>query len=60
MDPLETLKRQVEEAEENLRDIQARIPAHSIRPWQIQELEEAEETVERLKREIAALESGSK
>ena len=57
MDQLQALKKQLEEAIKELQDIQGRIPAHSIRPWQIQELEEAEEKVEALKGEIVALES---
>ena len=39
-------------AEEELAEIQLRIPAHSIRPHQMMELEEAEEKVSALKRKI--------
>lgn len=43
--PLEELS--LEQLRERLRDAQARLPAHSIRPWQIAEIEDLEEEIAR-------------
>ena len=37
----------LEELRQRLRDAQARLPAHSIRPWQIAEIEDLEEEIAR-------------
>ncbi len=37
----------LEELRQRLRDAEARLPAHSVRPWQIAEIEELEEEIAR-------------
>lgn len=37
----------LEQLQARLRDAQARLPAHSVRPWQIAEIEELEDEIAR-------------
>ncbi len=48
MDPSD--EKRIEELEREIADIRGRIPAHSINPAMIIELEELEDELERLKR----------
>jgi chromosome segregation ATPase len=51
-DAAEGLEEELERLEAELRDRQAALPKHSIRPWQIQEVEELEEKIKELKKRI--------
>lgn len=55
MSELERLEKELEKAVEELEETRIRIPAHTIRPWQIQELEDAEEKVRALTEKIAEI-----
>ena len=46
------LKRELERLEAELRDRQAALPKHSVRPWQLQEVEELEEKIKELKKRM--------
>jgi len=46
---LEKIKKQLEEKERLLQDLEASLPAHSIRPHQIQRIEELEEEIRQMK-----------
>lgn len=41
----------LEELEARLQEAQARLPAHSIRPWQVAEIEALEDEIARRERE---------
>jgi len=45
----EKIKKELEEKERLLQDLEASLPAHSIRPHQIQRIEELEEEIRQLK-----------
>lgn len=49
------LEQRLAEVTAQLRDQEARIPPHSIRPHQIEELERLEEERDRLKKELSEL-----
>jgi len=46
---LTRLRKELEEKERLLKDLEASLPAHSIRPHQIQRIEELEEEIRQLK-----------
>jgi len=48
-----SLKKTLEEKEKLLKDLEASLPAHSIRPHQIQRIEEMEEEIRQLKERLA-------
>lgn len=52
------LLRLLQEAEEELAQATAAMPAHSVRPWQLQRLEDAEERVAELQARLKELETG--
>ncbi|MEW5913914.1 MAG: hypothetical protein AB1814_15255 [Thermodesulfobacteriota bacterium] len=49
------LEQMLAQAQAELAEAQAALPAHSVRPWQMQRLEEAEERVAQLKARLAEL-----
>lgn len=49
----DTLKKQLEEKKRLLAELEASIPAHSIRPHQVQRIEDLEEEIELLEKKIA-------
>jgi|GEM_PF-825692 DNA repair exonuclease SbcCD ATPase subunit len=49
------LEQLLAEAQAELAEAQAAMPAHSVRPWQMQRLEDAEERVAELKAQLAKL-----
>ena len=51
----EQLLKEIQELKEKLRDREAALPAHSVRPHQIQEIEELEERIAALEGELARL-----
>ena len=48
----ERLKKELEEKKRLLQDLEASLPAHSIRPHQIQRIEELEEEIRQLKEKL--------
>ncbi len=48
----EALQKELEKKERLLADLEASLPAHSIRPHQIQRIEELEEEIRRLKERL--------
>jgi archaellum component FlaC len=50
---LESLEKKLQTLVERLQDRQDALPAHSIRPHQLIEIEELEEEVERLRQQVA-------
>lgn len=46
------LLKEIQELKAKLRDREAALPAHSVRPHQIQEIEELEEKIAALEREL--------
>jgi hypothetical protein len=46
----ERLLKEIDELKEKLRDREAALPAHSVRPHQLQEIEEIEERIAELKK----------
>lgn len=54
----EELEKKLSDIQERIRDQEARIPPHSVRPHQIQELENLEEERDRLLEELATLKKG--
>ncbi|MBW1981327.1 MAG: histidine kinase [Deltaproteobacteria bacterium] len=54
----ERLLQEVARVEALLQDRQAALPAHSVRPHQIQEVEELEEELSSLKKELEKLSQG--
>ena len=51
----EELEQEIRDLEEQLKDREAALPAHSVRPHQLQVIEELEEKIEERKRELAKL-----
>ena len=49
-----SLKKTLEEKEKLLKDLEASLPAHSIRPHQIQRIEEMEDEIRQLKEKLAS------
>ena len=49
------LLEEIQELKEKLRDREAALPAHSVRPHQIQEIEELEEKIAALEGKLARL-----
>ncbi len=54
---VEDLKKEIKTLEEKLKDREDALPAHSIRPHQLQVIEELEETIEVKKKELITAES---
>ena len=52
MQSLESLDKRLREVEEKLADAEGRLPAHSVRPWQMEALFELEEERDTLVAEI--------
>jgi hypothetical protein len=44
-------QKRIRELEEQITELKARWPAHSVQPWMLQQLEELEAELEELKRE---------
>jgi len=55
MHSLESLEKKLRKVEEKLADAEGRLPAHSIRPWQMETLFELEEERDALVAEIQTL-----
>jgi len=55
MQSLESLEKRLREVEAKLEDAEGRLPAHSIRPWQMEALFELEEERDTLAAEIQTL-----
>lgn len=55
MDKQEKLHKEIEELEEKLKDREAALPAHSIRPHQLLIIEELETAIEEKKIELEVL-----
>jgi chromosome segregation ATPase len=53
----ERLLEEIEELKAKLRDREAALPAHSVRPHQVQEIEELEEEIARLEKMLGELTS---
>ena len=53
MERMEFLKRQVERLEQELDELKRSLPAHSLRPHQIQALEDLEERLAEARKELA-------
>ena len=51
----ERLNKEIEKLQELLRDREAALPAHSVRPHQIQEIEELEEKIAAMEKELEEL-----
>jgi hypothetical protein len=56
MDKREELEKELEILRERLRDREAALPAHSVRPNQIRVIEELEEEIEAKEKELLDLE----
>lgn len=56
MEKKEDLKREIETLKQRLRDREAALPAHSIRPHQIQVIEELEDEIAAREKELSELE----
>ncbi len=52
MDKVEALEKEIKELEEKLRDREAALPAHSVRPHQLLLIEELETAIEEKKKEL--------
>jgi hypothetical protein len=52
------LLEEIQKLKERLRDREAALPAHSVRPHQIQEIEELEEKIAALEGNLAAMTTG--
>jgi chromosome segregation ATPase len=52
------LLEEIKNLEEKLRDREAALPAHSVRPHQIQEIEELEEKIAALEGKLAGMTQG--
>lgn len=46
------MEKRIAELEKKIEDLRKRLPAHSARPWMLEELEELEEELESLKSQI--------
>jgi hypothetical protein len=55
MDGTQQLEMEIEELEARLRDREAALPAHSVRPHQLLAIEELEEEIKEKKKRLAAL-----
>lgn len=55
MENEEKLKKEVRELEEKLKDREASLPAHSVRPQQMLVIEELETAIEKKKKELERL-----
>lgn len=55
MENEEKLKKEVRELEEKLKDREASLPAHSVRPQQMLAIEELETAIEKKKKELERL-----
>jgi chromosome segregation ATPase len=53
----ERLLEEIEELKAKLRDREVALPAHSVRPHQVQEIEELEEEIARLEKMLGELTS---
>ena len=51
----EELKKEIQELEEKLKDREASLPAHSVRPQQMLAIEELETAIEEKKKELERL-----
>jgi len=49
---MEKLKAELKRLEDALADRKAALPAHSIRPWQLEEVEELEDKVKKIRSEL--------
>ncbi len=54
-DPKEKLLKEIEALRKTLQDAEKRLPAHSVRPHQLMEIEELEEQIAEKRRELEAL-----
>ena len=54
-DKVEKLKKQIEELRDLLQDREAALPAHSVRPHQIQAIEELEDEIAEKEEELSGL-----
>lgn len=54
---LEEIRRELDEKRVYLADLRASLPRHSIRPHQLIEIEDTEEAIEELAREVTRLEN---
>jgi vacuolar-type H+-ATPase subunit I/STV1 len=52
MDKVEELEKEIKELEERLKDREAALPAHSVRPHQLLLIEELETAIEEKKKEL--------
>ena len=52
---IQELLEEIQNLKERLRDREAALPAHSVRPHQIQEIEELEEEIAALEEKLASL-----
>jgi TolA-binding protein len=48
---MDDLQKRIRELEEQIAELKARWPAHSLQPWMLQQLEDLEAELERLKQE---------
>lgn len=55
MDKVEELEKEIKELEERLKDREAALPAHSVRPHQLLLIEELETAIEEKKKELEKL-----
>ena len=53
----EKLREEIDELKEKLRDREAALPAHSVRPHQVQEIEELEEKIAGLEKTLGEITS---
>ena len=56
MSKVEDLQKEIKQLEEQLKDREKALPAHSIRPHQLQAIEELEEAIAHKKKELTAVE----
>ena len=59
-DGLPALRKELEQLEAEIEDLEGRLPAHSVKPAMIQELEELEDRYHAIKARITALEQGTR
>ena len=45
---MEEMEQEIKELTEKIEDLKSRFPAHSVKPWMVDELETLEEELERL------------
>jgi len=58
MDVKDKLEKEIRELEEQLKDREAALPAHSVRPHQLQIIEELEERIQQKKKDLEKLAEG--